>query len=143
MDEKKLRENPFMTNMKFLQEFREETEFDRILKLLTVPSKSGIYISRYDIKKIGSLVGVNEPVKERREMLKDIFIYAKQMNKIKEVLDAIIEFIDYKISQYEEIESNFPKSSNITQLWIKRAKKTKGIIETMKKEYEVLKDIYK
>ncbi|RUM48354.1 MAG: hypothetical protein DSY47_05590 [Hydrogenothermus sp.] len=143
MDEKKLRENPFMTNMKFLQEFKEETEFDRILKLLTVPSKSGVYISRYDIKKIAQIVGVNEPVKERREMLKDIFIYAKQMNKIKEVLDAIIDFIDYKISQYEEIEDNFPKSYNITQLWIKRAKKTKNIIETMKKEYDVLKDIYK
>ncbi len=143
MDEKKLRENPFMTNMKFLQEFKEETEFDRILKLLTVPSKSGVYISRYDIKKIGQIVGVDEPVKERKEMLKDIFIYAKQMNKIKEVLDALIDFIDYKISQYEEVENNFPKSSTITQLWIKRAKKTKSIIETMKKEYDVLKDIYK
>ncbi len=143
MDEKKLRENPFMTNMKFLQEFKEKTEFDRILKLLTVPSKSGVYISRYDIKKIAQIVGVNEPVKERREMLKDIFIYAKQMNKIKEVLDVIIDFIDYKISQYEEIEDNFSKSSSITQLWIKRAKKTKNIIETMKKEYDVLKDIYK
>lgn len=142
MDEKKLRENPFMTNMKFLQEFKEKTEFDRILKLLTVPSKSGVYISRYDIKKIAQIVGVNEPVKERREMLKDIFIYAKQMNKIKEVLDVIIDFIDYKISQYEEIEDNFSKSSSITQLWIKRAKKTKNIIETMKKEYDVLKDIY-
>jgi hypothetical protein len=143
MDEKKLRENPFMTNMKFLQEFKEETEFDRILKLLTVPSKSGIYISREDIKKIATLVGVNEPIKERREMLKDIFIYAKQMDKIKDVLDAIINFIEYKISQYEEVENNFPKSSKITQLWIKKAKKTKSIIETMKKEYDVLKDIYK
>jgi len=143
MDEKKLRENPFMTNMKFLQDFKEDTEFDRILKLLTVPSRSGIYISRYDIKKLATVIGVDEPIKERREMLKDIFIYAKQMNKMKELLDGLIEFIDYKISQYQEVEDNFPKSAIITQQWIKKANRTKSIIENMKREYDMLKDIYK
>ncbi len=139
----KLKTNPFMTNLKYLQEFKEETEFDRILKLLTVPGKSGVFFSRKDIQKLGKVVGVEVTVRERKEMFKDLFIYAKQMNKMMEFLDEIIAFIDYKISQYKEVEDNFPKSQPITQQWINKAEKTKKVIETMKKEYDILKDIYK
>ncbi len=142
MDDK-LKTNPFMTNLKYLQEFKEETEFDRILKLLTVPGKCGVFFSRKDIQKLGKVVGVEVPVRERKEMFKDLFIYAKQMDKMMDFLDEIISFIDYKISQYKEVEDNFPKSSTITQQWINKANKTKKVIETMKQEYDVLKDIYK
>ncbi|RMD45464.1 MAG: hypothetical protein D6834_03560 [Aquificota bacterium] len=142
MDEKKLQSNPFMTNTKFLQEFKEETELDRILKLLTVPGRSGIYISRMDIKKIAKIVEVDIPIRERKEMLKDVFIYAKQMDKMIELLDSIINFIDYKINQYTEIEKAFPSSSVITQKWINKANKTKAVIENMKKEANILKDIF-
>ncbi|RMA93133.1 hypothetical protein [Hydrogenothermus marinus] len=142
MYEKRLQENPFMTNSKFLQEFKEETELDRILKFLTVPGRSGIYISRIEIQKLAKAIGVDVPVKERREMLKDIFIYAKQMNKTIDLLNTIIDFIDYKISQYKEVEDNFPSSKVITERWIKKAEKAKAIVENMRKEAELLKDIY-
>jgi hypothetical protein len=142
MDDKKLRTNPFMTNMKYLQDFKEDTEFERILKLLTVPSKSGIYISRIDIQKLGKTFQVDIPVKERREMLKDIFYYAKQMEKTIDLLQALIDYVNYRIDQYKEIETAFPKSSKITQKWIKLAERTKTILENMKKEAEALKDIY-
>ncbi|WP_293445388.1 hypothetical protein [Persephonella sp.] len=136
-----LMKNPFMTNMKFLQQAEEETEFQRILKILTVPSKSGIYISRYDLKKMGSLLGVDIPIKERKEMLKDLFIYAKQMNQLKQFLDIIIDFINYRISQYQEITENFPKSEKMTSNWIKKAKSLIDFIENMKKEVDIYKNI--
>ncbi len=139
--DKDLMKNPFMTNMKFLQEAQEETEFQRILKILTVPSKSGIYISRYDLKKMGSLLGVDIPIKERKEMLKDLFIYAKQMNQIKQFLDIIIDFINYRISQYQEITENFPKSEKMTSNWIKKARSLIDFIENMKKEVDIYKNL--
>ena len=136
-----LMKNPFMTNMKFLQEAQEETEFQRILKILTVPSKSGIYISRYDLKKMGKLLGIDIPVKERKEMLKDLFIYAKQMDQIKQFLDIIIDFINYRISQYQEITQNYPKSEKMTSNWIKKAKSLIDFIENMKKEVDIYKNL--
>ncbi len=142
MDDKKLRTNPFMTNMKYLQDFKEETEFERILKLLTVPAKSGIYISRIDIQKLAKSIGVDVPIRERKEMLKDIFHYAKQMDKMVDMIDNLINYVDYRIKQYQEVEDNFPKSRKITQKWIKLAERTRKILENMKKEAQMLKDIY-
>ena len=141
MNEKDLMKNPFMTNMKFLQQAEEETEFQRILKILTVPSKSGIYISRYDLRKMGALLGVNLPIRERKEMLKDLFIYAKQMDKLKDFLDIIIDFIDYRISQYNEITDQFPKTQKLTSQWIKKANALKQFLENMKKEVDIYKDV--
>ena len=136
-----LMKNPFMTNMKFLQEAQEETEFQRILKILTVPSKSGIYISRYDLKKMGKLLGIDIPIRERKEMLKDLFIYAKQMDQMKQFLDIIIDFINYRISQYQEITENYPKSEKMTSNWIKKAKSLIDFIENMKKEVDIYKNL--
>ena len=141
INEKDLMKNPFMTNMKFLQQAEEETEFQRILKILTVPSKSGIYISRYDLRKMGALLGVNLPIRERKEMLKDLFIYAKQMDKLKDFLDIIIDFIDYRISQYNEITDQFPKTQKLTSQWVKKANALKQFLENMKKEVDIYKDV--
>ncbi|WP_457639867.1 hypothetical protein [Persephonella sp.] len=141
MNEKDLMKNPFMTNMKFLQQAQDETEFQRILKILTVPAKSGVYISRYDLKKMGTLLGVDIPVKERKEMLKDLFIYAKQMNAVKEFIDIIIDFVNYRISQYQEITDSFPKTEKVMTPWVKKAQSLIQFLENMKKEVDIYKNV--
>ncbi|WP_457642487.1 hypothetical protein [Persephonella sp.] len=141
MDEKKLQSNPFMTNMKFLEQTKDETEFERILKILTVPSKSGIYISRYDIRDMGKAVGVQVTIRERKEMLKDLFIYAKQMDNLKGFIDIIISFVDYRISQYRELQEKYPKSAVLMEKWIKKAEALKQFLENMKKEVDIYKNI--
>ncbi len=140
-DEKDLMKNPFMSNMKFLEQAKEETEFERIIKILLVPAKSGIYISRYNLRDMGRAIGVEMPIKDRKFMLKDLFIYAKQLNKMKEFLDVIIDFVDYRIEQYKWLEENYPRSKAITQKWIKKADALKQFIENMKKEVDIYKNI--
>jgi hypothetical protein len=140
-DEKDLMKNPFMSNMKFLEQAKEETEFERIIKILLVPSKCGIYISRYNIRDMGRAIGVDIPIKDRKFMLKDLFIYAKQLNKMKEFLDTIIDFINYRIDQYRWLEENYPRSKTITQKWIKKAESLKQFIENMKKEVDIYKHL--
>ncbi|ACO04653.1 MAG TPA: hypothetical protein DEP48_03550 [Persephonella sp.] len=141
MDEKKLSSNPFMTNMKFLENVQEGTEFERILKILTVPSKSGIYISRYDIRELGKSLGVQLPVRERKEMLKDLFIYAKQMDNLKGFIDLLISFVDHRISQYRELQERYPKSSSLMEKWVKKAESLKTFLENMKKEVDIYRNI--
>lgn len=140
-DEKDLMKNPFMSNMKFLEQAKEETEFERIIKILLVPAKSGIYISRYNLRDMGRAIGVEMPIKDRKFMLKDLFIYAKQLNKMKEFLDVIINFVDYRIEQYKWLEENYPRSKAITQKWIKKANALKQFIENMKKEVDIYKNV--
>lgn len=144
LNDKDLMKNPFMTNEKFAQQFdflKEEGEFDRILKILTVPSRSGIYISRFDIRNIGLTLGVDVPVRERREMLKDLFYYSKQIDKMKEFLDLLIQYTNLKINQYRELQEAFPKTSQIIQGWIDKAEKLISFIENLKKEIDIYKAV--
>jgi ribosomal protein L5 len=142
--DKDLMKNPFMTNEKFSQQFdflKEEGEFDRILKVLTVPAKSGIYLSRFDIRKIGLSLGVDITVRERKEMLKDLFYYSKQLNKMKEFLDLLIQYVNSKIEEYRELQEAFPKTRDIIQTWIDKAEKLNKFIENLKKEVDIYKAV--
>lgn len=142
MNPEDLMKNPFMSNRKFnqtMEVLKEETEFERIIKLLTVPSKSGIYISKVDIRNIGLSIGVDVPVRERKEMLKDIFYYAKQIDKLKEFLDKLIEYVNYRISQYKQIQSEFPVSAHIFDEWIEKANKLISFIQEMKTDIDIYK----
>lgn len=137
-----LMKNPFMSNTKFSQTMdflKEETEFDRIIKLLTVPSKSGIYISKVEIKEIGYSIGIDVPVRERREMLRDIFYYAKQIDKLKDFLDKLIDYTQYRISQYQQLQLDFPASAHLFDEWIEKARNLIKFIENMKKEVDIYK----
>ncbi|WP_297887751.1 hypothetical protein [Sulfurihydrogenibium sp.] len=142
LNDKDLMKNPFMTNEKFAQQFdflKEEGEFDRILKILTVPSKSGIYLSRFDIRNIGLTLGVDVPVRERKEMLKDLFYYSKQLNKMQEFLDLLIQYTNSKVEEYKELQEAFPKTKDIIQGWIDKAERLTKFIENLKKEVEIYK----
>ncbi|WP_457644154.1 hypothetical protein [Persephonella sp.] len=141
MKGKKLVSNPFITNMKFLESTKEGSEFEKILKILTVPSKSGIYISRYDIKELGKSLGIQLPIRERKEMLKDLFIYAKQMENLKGFIDLLISFVDHRISQYRELQERYPKSSSLMERWVKKAESLKTFLENMKKEIDIYRNI--
>lgn len=145
-DEKDLMKNPFQTNKKFQENImdlmKEESEFERIVKLLTIPAKSGIYLSKIDIKRIGYTIGVDVPVRERREMLKDIFYYSKQMNAMETFLDNLKKFVEDKIYQYRELSESFPKTANIIQEWINKAENLIRLIERMKNELKTLGNIY-
>ncbi len=131
-----LMKNPFQTNAKFMQ-YQEQSEFEKILGTLTTPAKSGIYMSRYDIRDLAAAIGVEVGIRDRKEMLKDIFIYAKQMDKLEDMLDYIINFINYRIKQYTEITEEFPHSKDFMENWIKRAERLKSLIENMKKELKM------
>jgi Trp operon repressor len=141
MENKGFESNHFEANMRFLEQAKDGTEFERILKILTVPSKSGIYISRYDIIELGKSLGVQIPVRERKEMLKDLFIYAKQMDNLKEFINIIISFVDHRIVQYRELQENYPRSSVLIEEWVKKAKSLRSFLENMKKEVDIYRNI--
>ncbi|RUM58524.1 MAG: hypothetical protein DSY66_05400 [Persephonella sp.] len=133
--------NPYMEGMHFLQNVKEETEFERILKILTIPARSGIYISRKEIREIGLSMGVEIPVKERKFMLKDLFIYAKQFGTLKDFIDLLINFTDRKINEYRELQEIYPKSKLLFEGWITRAEKLKKFLEKMKFEIDIYKNM--
>jgi hypothetical protein len=138
MDNKNNNFDPaYIQNMQFLQQTKEETEFERIVKILTIPARSGIYISRFDIREMGRLLGVDIPIKDRKYMMKDLFQYAKQFNQLKEFIDILIKFIDAKLEEYKTLQENYPKASELFNVWIDKATKLKNYLNHLKKEIDI------
>jgi len=111
----------YLQNLQYLQQAKEETEFERIIKILTVPAQSGVYISRFDIRDMGRALGVEIPIKDRKYMIKDLFQYAKQFNQLKEFIDILIKFVDTKLEEYKSLQESYPKSAELFNTWINRA----------------------
>ncbi|RUM58315.1 MAG: hypothetical protein DSY60_02040 [Persephonella sp.] len=141
MSDNQNKNNPYLEGMNFIQNVKEETEFERILKILTIPARSGIYISRQEIRSIGLSLGVEIPVKERKFMLKDLFLYAKQFGVLKEFIELLISFTDRKINEYRELQEIYPNSKNLFDGWINRAEKLKKFLENMKNEVDIYKKL--
>ncbi len=141
MSDNQNKNNPYLEGMNFIQNVKEETEFERILKILTIPARSGIYISRQEIRSIGLSLGVEIPVKERKFMLKDLFLYAKQFGVLKEFIELLISFTDKKINEYRELQDIYPNSKSLFDGWINRAEKLKRFLENMKKEIDIYKNL--
>ena len=141
MSDNQNKNNPYLEGMNFIQNVKEETEFERILKILTIPARSGIYISRQEIRSIGLSLGVEIPVKERKFMLKDLFLYSKQFGVLKEFIELLISFTDRKINEYRELQEIYPNSKNLFDGWINRAEKLKKFLENMKNEVDIYKKL--
>lgn len=141
MSDNQNKNNPYLEGMNFIQNVKEETEFERILKILTIPARSGIYISRQEIRSIGLSLGVEIPIKERKFMLKDLFLYAKQFGVLKEFIELLISFTDRKINEYRELQEIYPNSKNLFDGWINRAEKLKKFLENMKNEVDIYKKL--
>jgi hypothetical protein len=127
----------YIQNMQFLQQAKEETEFERIVKILTIPARSGVYISRFDIRDMGRVLGVDIPIKDRKYMMKDLFQYAKQFNQLKEFIDVLIKFVDNKVEEYKSLQEAYPKASELFNTWIDKATKLKNYLNHLKKEIDI------
>lgn len=127
----------YFESLQYLQQVKEETEFERIIKILLIPAKSGIYISREDIRRIGKLINVEIPVKERKFMLKDLFLYAKQFDMLKDFLNLLIEFANNRVEQYLALKEAYPKSAKLMDIWINKADRLIKYLEQLKKEIDI------
>jgi hypothetical protein len=127
----------YLQNMQFIEQSKEETELERIIKILTVPARSGVYISRFDIRDFGKALGVEIPIKDRKYMIKDLFQYAKQFNQIKEFIDILIAFVNSKIEEYKALQEAYPKSAELFNTWIERATALRNYLSNLKKEVDI------
>jgi hypothetical protein len=99
------------------------------------PSKSGVYISRWDLKEIAMEAGESMAIHPRRRMFELLMKYAINRERMELVLDAIEKHILEKIEIYEELQDEFPYSKELFQNKIDRANKTIATFPEILKEY--------
>jgi hypothetical protein len=91
---------------------------------IVAPSKSGIYISRWDIKDIAKRAGDDMAIHPRKRMFELLMKFATSKENMQMVLDSIAIHFNEKIEIYKELQETYPASATIFEDKIKKANKT-------------------
>ncbi|MBL6970096.1 MAG: hypothetical protein ISR68_01725 [Campylobacterales bacterium] len=97
---------------------------DALFAKIVAPHKSGIYISRWDIKEIAKVAGEDMAIHPRKRMFELLMKYATTKENMQSVLDSIEAHFNEKTEIYKELKEAFPASAEIFESKIEKANKT-------------------
>jgi len=100
------------------------TYTDALFAKIVAPHKSGIYISRWDIKEIAKVAGDDMAIHPRKRMFELLMKFTTTKENMQLVLDAISAHFNEKIDVYKELQEAYPASAAIFEDKIVKANKT-------------------
>jgi hypothetical protein len=115
---------------------------EQIAENILAPSRCGVYISRFDIKRIAEAIDESLPIKERSKMLKSLFRHTTKRQYLKDAFAEFNRHINGRILIYQELAEAFPSSQNIFNANIAKAKKTQKIFEQIVEDYEEIEPTF-
>lgn len=102
---------------------------------LMPPAKSGVYISRWDLKMVGDAINASIAMDARARMYKMLMRSVHDRETMGLLLGAFSSLIDAKIEPYVEMMENYPASKEIFRDKIEKAERVKAFFETVIETY--------
>ena len=99
------------------------------------PSKSGIYFSRLDLKKLAHFFGESIVIDERKKMIKKLLEYVDSHDALIRFESVVNDAIDTKITIYENLKENFPSSAYQFDEYISKARSAQKDLKRSVEEY--------
>ncbi len=109
---------------------------DALTSILLAPAKSGVYLSRLDIKRIAEAIDESIPIKERTKMVRALFRHTTKQQYLVDAFSEIDKHMHGRILIYQELAEAFPASKEIFDTHITKAKKTMKMFETIITDFE-------
>ncbi|WOE70016.1 hypothetical protein RZR97_00170 [Hydrogenimonas thermophila] len=85
---------------------------------------SGVYVTNADIVKVGKLLGLDLPLKDRMALLKQIMYHAHENNMKSQMMQGFIQLLQERTKIYNDLAQNFPTAAPLIQQWIQKARST-------------------
>jgi len=99
------------------------------------PVKSGIYISRWDIKTMAAELDEHLIMDVRERMFMHFMKSIITKEDLEKVIEQFKKLIDLKTSLYEEYAQKYPASAFLFQEKITKASRAKRFLDQVAKEY--------
>ncbi len=109
---------------------------DELQEKLLAPAKSGVYLSRVDIKRIASGIDESLPIKERDKMLKALFRHITGRKYLEDTFIEVNKHLNGRLLIYTELAEAFPASKDIFEGYISKVKKTQKMFGQIVDDYE-------
>jgi len=85
---------------------------------------SGVYVTNADIVKVGKLLGLDLPLKDRIALLKQLMHHAHENNMKPHMMQGFIQLLQERTKIYNDLAQNFPSTAPLIQQWIQKARST-------------------
>ncbi|WP_353662232.1 hypothetical protein [Hydrogenimonas sp. SS33] len=102
---------------------------------LMPPSKSGVYISRWDLKMVGDAIDASIAMDARARMFKMLMRSVHDRETMAQLLGAFSSLIDAKIEPYREMMEAYPSTCPIFEDKIEKAMRAQAYFDTILETY--------
>jgi CDP-glycerol glycerophosphotransferase (TagB/SpsB family) len=102
---------------------------------LMPPNKSGVYISRWDLKMVGDAIDASIAMDARARMFKMLMRSVHDKETMEQLLGAFSSLIDAKIEPYREMMQAYPSTREIFEEKIEKAERLKASFEKILETY--------
>ncbi|WP_456402179.1 hypothetical protein [Hydrogenimonas sp.] len=102
---------------------------------LMPPSRSGVYISRWDLKMVGDAIDASIAMDARSRMYKMLMRSVHDRETMQRLLGAFASLIDAKIEPYRDMMEAYPSSAPIFQDKIEKAEQVKASFDRVLETY--------
>ena len=109
---------------------------DELQERLLAPSKSGVYLSRIDIKRVAEGIDESIPIKEREKMLKALFRHTTKREYLSTAFAEFNKHMNGRVLIYAELAEAFPASKEVFDDYIKKVKMTQKVFDQIVADYE-------
>jgi hypothetical protein len=99
------------------------------------PAKSGIYFSRWDLKRMAEELDESFALDVRERMFKNFMQWVATPEDFKAVIEQFSNNMDMKCEMYKEYSERYPASKEIFDPKIKKAEKAKKYFEKVYVEF--------
>jgi len=102
------------------------------------PVKSGIYFSRWDIKKMAAQLDEHIVVDVRERMFQNFMRFIVSREDMENVIEEFNNLIDMKVELYKEYIEKYPAVGVVLDDKIEKAEKSKKYLQKVLEEYFTL-----
>ena len=99
------------------------------------PAKSGIYFSRWDLKRMAQGLDESFAIDVRERMFKNFMQWVATPDDFRAVIEQFSTNMDMKCDMYKEYSAKYPASKEIFDVKIEKAEKSKRYFEKVYKEF--------
>ncbi len=109
---------------------------DSLHSVLLAPAKSGVYLSRIDIKRVAEAIDESIPIKEREKMIKALFRHTISKDFLRSAFNEFNRHINGRVLMYQELSAEFPASKHIFDGYIAKTAKVQKTFDQIVEDFE-------
>jgi hypothetical protein len=110
-------------------------DLNQIVRSLIIPNIAGMFISRYDISMLGRRLRIKAPIRERKQMMRDLFDAAARFDLIPTLLDYLDELFATEFWCLAVLTERYPAWTAHARHWLFRLEQSREMVRDLRAQY--------